>query len=194
MGINHRNNATQKSKGYFVCDMSDLFGIGIPEEWTRRVLSVVRDCSEHRFYLLTKQPQNLVKWSPFPENCWVGVTATTQDMFERGIYHLRQIEASMKFMSFEPLLGRIASIDVGIRELSWLIIGQQTPVRKATTPKAQDIVEIVQAADQARVKVFLKDSLQSLLCGSALDGQASLDMGLLNWAGELRQEMPGQEP
>ena len=60
-------------RGIFVCDMSDLFGIGIPESWTRQVLEVCRNKSRHRFYLLTKQPQNLAKFSPFPDNCWVGV-------------------------------------------------------------------------------------------------------------------------
>jgi len=45
-----------KPKGIFVCDMSDLFGIGIPEQWTREVLEQCKEFSSHRFYLLTKQP------------------------------------------------------------------------------------------------------------------------------------------
>src|SRR4030042_2355606 len=65
-----------KGKGIFVCDMSDLLGIGIPEEWTRKVLRVIEHTSYNRYYILTKQAQNLIKFSPFPENCWVGVTAT----------------------------------------------------------------------------------------------------------------------
>ena len=40
-------------KGVFVCDMSDLFGIGIPEEWTRAVLGMIKKWPAHRFYLLT---------------------------------------------------------------------------------------------------------------------------------------------
>jgi protein gp37 len=50
----------QVGKGIFVCDMSDLFGIGIPEDWTKQVLDTIADDANtiHRFYLLTKQPQS----------------------------------------------------------------------------------------------------------------------------------------
>jgi len=96
----------QKPRGIFICDMSDLFGIGIPEEWTAKVLEAIADdCNSfHRFYLLTKQPQNLARWSPFPDNCWVGVTATDHNMLQRATGHLRRIKATIKYISLEPLL------------------------------------------------------------------------------------------
>jgi len=47
-------------KGIFVCDMSDLFGIGIPEEWTRKVLRVIEHTSYNRYYLLSKQAQSQI--------------------------------------------------------------------------------------------------------------------------------------
>ena len=80
----------QKAKGIFVCDMGDLFGIGVPEDCTQQILDTIADNynSFHRFYLLTKQPQNLAKWSPFPENCWVGVTATNTEMLLRACSYL----------------------------------------------------------------------------------------------------------
>ena len=101
-------------KGIFVCDMGDLFGQGIPEEWTRRVLSHIGMSwySEHGFYLLTKQPQNLIKFSPFPPNVWLGVTVTNQEMLDKAIYHLKTIDAKVKFISLEPLLERI-NLEVG---------------------------------------------------------------------------------
>ncbi len=52
-----------KAKGIFVCDMSDLFGKGIPKEWTQEVLDMCQGLFEHRFYLLTKQSQNLIIFS-----------------------------------------------------------------------------------------------------------------------------------
>ena len=45
--------------------------------------------------------------------------------------------------------------------LDWVIIGQQTPVRSSTMPKVEWIREIVQAADQAGIPVFLKDNLKN---------------------------------
>ncbi|KKN15915.1 hypothetical protein LCGC14_0981070 [marine sediment metagenome] len=94
-------------KGIFTCDMSDLFGIGIPEEWTRQVLGAIETNFYDRFYLLTKQPQNLAKFSPFPDNCFVGVSATNQHQFDEAVKYLKEVKATVKYISFEPLLERI---------------------------------------------------------------------------------------
>jgi|GEM_PF-699717 len=103
--------STRTQQGIFVCDMGDLFGVGIPEQWTRRVIQLIKGYPQHRFYLLTKQPQNLIKWSPFPKNCWVGVTATNRkallelsSVFGNPINTSGAIRANIKFISFEPLL------------------------------------------------------------------------------------------
>lgn len=57
----------EKERGIFVCDMGELFGDWIPREWQDKVFSVIRAHPQHRFYLLTKQPQNLIKFSHSPE-------------------------------------------------------------------------------------------------------------------------------
>lgn len=127
---------TDKPKGIFVCDMGDLFGMGIPEEWIREILNYIERCPQHRFYLLTKQPQNLIKLSPFPENCWVGVTATSQQPLAVALHHLFDIQAKVRFISLEPLLGKLdfwkGSDFAGIglpcewQRIDWLIIGACT--------------------------------------------------------------------
>jgi len=155
----------QSPKGIFVCDMSDLFGIGIPEEWTRRVLDRFQYAPQHRFYLLTKQPQNLTKFSPFPDNCWVGVSATNWLQFSDALGHLATIGAKIKYLSFEPLLEEI-KLDMlqkmlFPRVVNWVIIGAQTKPYKP--PKIEWVREIVEACDKAGAKVFLKDSLKPLL-------------------------------
>jgi len=214
-----RRRYTQRAKGIFVCDMSDLFGIGVPEEWTRRVMTTIRDCPQHRFYLLTKQPQNLIKFSPFPDNCFVGVTATTKGRAWEADKFLDNIEAKVKFLSLEPLLdwspadfgGSFLEND---SHINWLIIGACTGTKKEMTNLARNnssflsempwgkkwtaqpnpdwVREIVEAADQARIKVFLKDNLRPLLEHDfkgikGVDGRyAQLVEGI--W--QLRQEMP----
>jgi protein gp37 len=158
----------KKPKGVFTCDMSDLFGKGIPESWTECVLETIKICPEHRFYLLTKQPQNLAKWSPFPDNCWVGVSVTGKEA-DGFAYPLTRIKAKVKFLSIEPLLAPIKIGNNGFTNslqnagISWLIIGQQTPVKQATMPKIEWIKDIVEASDTARIPVFLKNKLQPLL-------------------------------
>ena len=150
-----------KPKGIFVCDMSDLFGIGIPEEWTRKVLDLAKLHTENRYYLLTKQPQNLIKFSPFPENCWVGVTATNSEMFQRAGIYLGRIKVKIKYISFEPLLERVDFYGLPIQGLNWLIIGAQTNPYKP--PLKIWVDEITEAAKKAGIPYFLKDNLRPLL-------------------------------
>ena len=182
------------NKGIFVCDMSDLFGIGIPDEWTRRVLQRIREKTNHRFYLLTKQPQNLAKFSPFPDNCYVGVTATNTEMFYEACYELKYVKAKVKYLSLEPLIDfdeRTDTLDMlnwiknwlGEGGINWVILGAMTcsggdlakvssqfpeltpkPFgnRYVLLPKIEWVEEIVNAADKASVKVFLKDNLNPM--------------------------------
>jgi len=172
-------------KGIFVCDMSDLFGIGIPEEWTRRVLQRIKEKNNHRFYLLTKQPQNLAKFSPFPDNCWVGVSATNNTSLDKAMLGLADIVASKRYVSFEPLLLPVNFSDEDAELFDWVIIGALTGTyqrlieiaRKypnltltktkgckwTLQPKIEWVREIVEACDKSGVKVFLKDSLKPLL-------------------------------
>jgi len=186
-GQDHR----AKFKGIFVCDMSDLFGIGIPEEWTKRVLERISEFYYHRFYLLTKQPQNLIKFSPFPDNCWVGVTATDHNMAFNASCNLIPIEAKVKFISFEPLLGHIgpAVLDLLLEQIQWVIIGAQTKPYKP--PKIEWVQEIVEACDKAGVAVFLKKNLKPLLA-TTVNGNDIIESHNL-WAFKyfkLRQELP----
>ena len=181
-----------KPRGILVCDMSDLFGIGIPEEWTKTVLDLARLHTENRYYLLTKQPQNLPRWSPFPENCWVGVTATNGEMFQRAGIYLEQIEAKVKFLSLEPLLEPML-LYFGKPTIDWLILGacagsasgigkvqrkypelSHKPYKNQWTAQHPIawLQKIVAAADKAGIRVFEKDNLRPLL------------------GDNLRQEMP----
>jgi protein gp37 len=188
-----------KAKGIFTCDMSDLFGIGIPEEWTRAILDAISHASPHRFYLLTKQAQNLIKFSPFPKNCWVGVTATNQESYYDGVSSIAGVEAKIKFVSFEPLLAQINGGECAeeyrldsIEEFDWVIVGACTGSLKemlalglkdefpdkrvlrwgkkwTLQPRIEWVREIVEAADKAGVKVFLKNNLKPLIDANCPD-------------------------
>ena len=184
---------SKKAKGIFVCDMSDLFGIGIPKEWTQHVKNLISLSPQHRFYLLTKQPQNLIKFIPFPDNCWVGVTATDTPSYQDAYRYLGEIEAKVRYISFEPLLGAIYT--QGLNSIppysnprgfpfDWVIIGACTGTKIAmmklieenpsltlmpfgtkwtAQPRLEWVKQIVDACDKARIPVFLKDNLKSLL-------------------------------
>ena len=176
-------------KGIFVCDMSDLFGIGIPEEWTHRVLDRCRDMCLHRFYLLTKQPQNLIKFSPFPDNCWVGFSAVDTVKLMQGLSDIEDVRAKVKFVSIEPFLewsyGWTESYLVNAFKraaINWVIIGAQTKPYKP--PKIEWVIEIIKACDKARIPVFLKNNLMPLIIDQPrIPEWSSTNKG-------LRQEFP----
>ena len=133
-----------------------------------RILEHARHSPWHTFIFLTKCPENLIECSPFQDNCWIGCSCTDQMMFTVAADYLAMIEAKVKFVSFEPLLGQI---DYGgttwqefmLSGINWVIIGQQTPVRKSTMPKPEWIHDIVDAADKVDIPVFLKNNLYSVL-------------------------------
>jgi len=153
-----------REKGMFVCDMGELFGDWIPEKWQDEVFRVIELFPEHRFYLLTKQPQNLIKFSPFPDNCWVGVSAPNGRQFANACIHLSDIKATVKYLSLEPFLewdddgfqiGRLEAAGI-----NWVIIGAQTKPYKP--PKIEWVKEITLACDKAGIPVFHKDNLKPI--------------------------------
>ena len=200
----------QEPKGIFVCDMGDLFGIGIPEEWTRKVLDRFQYCPQHRFYLLTKQPQRLPEFSPFPDNAWVGVTATGRASLKAACYHLAEIQAKVKYISLEPLLEEpptgtlLAGTEWHFAD--WLIIGACTGAMAQMSslvgryfnltlthwkgnlwtaqPEIEALQEIVEAADKAGIKVFLKDNVLDLVNYHARDTDFAFK------GGYYRQDIP----
>ena len=171
----------------FVGSTIELFGDWVEPEWWDYIWGMVKARPEYTFIFLTKKPENLIKWSPFPDNCWVGVSITDNNTY---IGDLIGIEAKVKFLSVEPLLKWARHIEqkkqlhfilqrLGI---NWIIIGQRTPISKKTTPKIEWVREIVKAADKANIPVFLKNNLLPLF---EAEGITKRD----DWTG-IRQEMP----
>jgi len=176
-----------KARGIFLCDMSDLFGIGISDEWIKSVLEAVKHASPHRFYLLTKQAARLPQFSPFPDNAWMGVTATNTDMLMNAINCLEEVQAKIKYLSLEPLLSwadtskwRYPLTD-SLKAVNWIIIGACTgtytdlislqqrysalelrrlgPNRYVAFPPPAWVRKIITAADAANIPVFIKDNI-----------------------------------
>lgn len=148
----------------FVGSTMELFGVWIDAYWLNSIFKTVRDNPQHIFIFLTKLPQNLLPWTPFPQNCWVGATATNKAQYRDAVIGLNSINAKIKFISFEPLLEHIPVASFySLRGINWIICGQQTPISKATEPKIEWITEIVKAADKMEIPVFLKNNLEGLL-------------------------------
>lgn len=161
-GVIRRRDTTPR--GIFVCNMCELFGDWVPANWQREIFNVIRANYQHRFYFLTKQPLNLAKFSPFPDNCWVGVTVCDRQMaFFAGRYYFNLVKAKVRFISFEPLLENVMEVfgQRIIQLADWVIIGSQT--KPTVQPRKEWVEAIVEVANEAGTPVFLKDNLKPLL-------------------------------
>jgi protein gp37 len=181
-----------ESSRVFVGSTMELFHDTVPQEWTAKILSLASRAPWLTYVFLTKCPHNLAQHSPFPKNVWVGVSMTKSGQYGAGISILMEnIKAVVKFLSLEPLLGRIpGSIPWWC---NWVIIGQQTPVSEKTQPKVEWLKEIVDAADKAGIRVFLKNNLLPLFEVGKLRHDIPLwaqGKNLKYGDFRLRQEMP----
>lgn len=181
-----------KGSKVFIGSTMELFGSWVKEDWMNHIMAWAQMNKETTFIFLTKQPHNLAKWSPFPDNCWVGVSVCNDKMLDVAVDKLEDTQAKVKFISFEPLLEHLTlSFDYAFyySGISWIIIGQQTPVSKKTEPKIEWVREIVEAADRAGIPVFLKDNLESVFCVKDFKDHIYFP----SWAtarGVYRQEFP----
>jgi len=116
----------RKPQAIFVNSMSDLFHEDVPFDFIQKVFSVMQKASWHRFQILTKRSTRLLEFAsllPWPENVWMGVTVENSDYTCR-IDDLRKINAAVRFLSIEPLLGAISNLKLS--GIDWVIVGGES--------------------------------------------------------------------
>src|SRR6056297_2202150 len=103
----------KKPRMVFVCSMGDLFHESITNNVVNDVFRIIEDNPEHLFLVLTKRPARMWemsgRWGPgaFPNNLWFGVSVENQETANQRIPCLLRIPANKRFISCEPLLGKI---------------------------------------------------------------------------------------
>jgi protein gp37 len=105
----------KKPQLIFVNSMSDLFHRDVPLDFILRVFETMRMARWHQFQVLTKRSDRLLELSPhidWPPNVWMGVSVENKDYTFR-IDHLRKTAAHIKFLSLEPLLGSLPTLNLG---------------------------------------------------------------------------------
>lgn len=116
----------RESKLIFVNSMSDLFHPSVPTAYIKRVLQTMVDTPHHSYQVLTKRSKRLVGLEEvvtWPSNCWVGVSIES-DRYVFRADHLRGISAPVRFLSLEPLLGPLTSLD--LTGIDWVIVGGES--------------------------------------------------------------------
>jgi protein gp37 len=98
----------------------------IPESFIRQVFEVMEEASQHTFQILTKRHERLAELAPtlsWAPNVWMGVTIENRRFVHRADY-LREVDAAVRFISAEPLLGPLEGLDLS--GIDWLIAGGES--------------------------------------------------------------------
>ncbi|UFZ03043.1 DUF5131 family protein [Bradyrhizobium ontarionense] len=133
-----------KPRRIFVNSMSDLFHDAVPDSFVREVWSVMMRTPRHTYQILTKRPERMVEFTAaLPElgNVWLGTSVESADYLSR-IDALRGVRATVRFVSFEPLLGSVANVDLS--GIQWAIVGGESGPR--ARPMMEAWVDQIEAA------------------------------------------------
>lgn len=145
----------RKPRTVFVNSMGDLFHRDVPTEFIAQVFDVMAQAPKHVFQVLTKRTERLVELSPIlpcPANVWMGVTVESEKYVHR-IDSLRATDASVRFLSLEPLLGPIQGLD--LTGIDWVIVGGETGP-KARPMRPGWVTSIRDQCQAADVPFFFK--------------------------------------
>jgi len=164
--------AWKKPQMIFVNSMSDLFHKDVPDSFIHKVFDIMRRASWHTFQVLTKRSQRLAEIAPridWPDNVWMGVSVESLAWIER-IQDLKSTRAQLKFLSLEPLLGPLPTLD--LHAIDWVIVGGESgpgarPVRK------EWIVDLRDQCISAGIPFFFKQwgGTNRKRSGRALEGR-----------------------
>lgn len=141
---------------YFVNSMSDLFHEKISDDYIRQVFDVIRRAPQHTFQVLTKRAERMAtffKDYDLPKNAWLGVTVEDQKFGVPRLDWLRQVPAYIRFVSVEPLLEDLGTLD--LNGIHWVIVGGESGP-KARPMQQEWVLNIKHQCDEQRSAFFFK--------------------------------------
>lgn len=149
----------RKSRMIFVNSMSDLFHKDVPVDFIDRVFDQMETVDRHIYQVLTKRSSLMRNYLQrrysnglVPEHIWCGVSVEDRKARTR-IEHLQDAPASIRFLSIEPLLGPVGTID--LEGIAWVIVGGESGPN-AREAKFEWVREIRDLCSQAAVPFFFK--------------------------------------
>ena len=146
----------RKPTVYFVNSMSDLFHEKVPFDYVRRIFEVMARSPQHTFQVLTKRAERMAEFCrdiEVSENVWLGVSVENRKYGVPRIPVLQTIRAQVRFLSVEPLLEDVGSIDLS--GIQWVIVGGESG-SKARPMKPAWVENVKRQCDAAGVAFFFK--------------------------------------
>jgi protein gp37 len=203
----------------FVNSMSDLFQDAVPTEYIACVVAVMSRVSWHTYQVLTKRAErmlglltNELNQYSAEAHIWWGVSVEDRKYGLPRIDFLRRTPGIIRFLSVEPLLEDLGTIDLG--GIHWVIVGGESGpgAREMQTPWVE---RIQSQCEEQGVPFFFKQwgGVQKKRTGRLLHGRtydampdrntsivpaaavrASIRLDLDRIAARWNTKMVGQEP
>lgn len=146
----------KKPTVYFVNSMSDLFHEKIPSSYIKSVFDVIENSPWHTYQILTKRADrmaDIMQNINIPPNAWMGVTVENIKHGLPRIDLLRKVNSPVRFLSIEPLLEDLGTID--LNGVHWVIVGGESGP-KARPMKAKWVNNIKKQCKESHVPFFFK--------------------------------------
>ena len=110
--------------------MSDLFHEDVPWNYIGRVFDTMETADWHIYQVLTKRSSRMRNFvnerypaQPTPPHIWLGTSIENARTLGR-LRHLKRTNASLRFLSLEPLLGPLGALDLA--GIHWVIAGGES--------------------------------------------------------------------
>lgn len=152
----------RKSHTIFTCSMGDFFDPEVKEEWREEVYKIMDKSPQHTYQILTKQEIIKPKFrKSFPRNLWLGITIDgTSNYWKEPFKALEYSSATIKFVSFEPILGDCFPDDLSF--IDWVIIGSQTGTGAKEINKKY-VSTLINIIELYKIPIFVKPNIQKQL-------------------------------
>jgi protein gp37 len=161
----------------FVNSMSDLFQVGVSDEYIQSTVKTMVEVDRHIYQVLTKRSQRMSdllngKLASHKDlkHIWWGVSVEDRRFGLPRIEHLQQAAPAVAFLSVEPLLEDLG--EVNLSGIHWVIVGGESGPR--SRPMQADWVRNIRdQCLQQNVPFFFKQwgGTRKHKTGRELDGR-----------------------
>ncbi|MBI1787423.1 MAG: phage Gp37/Gp68 family protein [Acidobacteria bacterium] len=161
----------------FVNSMSDLFQVGVPDDYVVAVARVMEKANWHIYQVLTKRANRLAEllsgnlcFAAGLHHIWWGVSVEDRKYGLPRVDLLRSAPAQVRFLSIEPLLEDLGHIDLS--GIHWVIVGGESG-HGARPMKEEWVQSILEQCEMEGVPFFFKQwgGRQKSKAGRLLNGQ-----------------------
>ena len=124
----------------FCASLADVFDNEAAPQWRGELWALVKATQHLDWLILTKRIGNARGMAPaggLPANVWLGATMVNQEEYDRDVGKLLAVDASVRFLSVEPMLGPLDLRPGGasmtdyaphrpLPQVDWVIVGGES--------------------------------------------------------------------